>query len=436
MWNMLPLIGCWHATQTKQCTCQVCFKAFMISCRHTNKTHWNARAENRMKADTTFPRFRTHPENLLLAEGAGGGEELLVAAFAVHLALLLHEAPVCQRGVAVSTVEFLGVPGHAHGHQERAPGESEVGGGFEESELNGNNVPSRSFPLYSRKWQSVYLMTLLHLLHIGVRFPAGMCSARCTTESRSCGCGCGMGRSGPLGEGWATLPSGGAGPVLGKPKKQTKHVFVNILSPSTDPLLGRKTTGAEQMRPVHLWVVTSTNGDNLMLLHCRAWVMRQMVFTEQPHPPPARNQFVPLRGENTFPESKETPGKIIPPLCSSQQLIEDAVSLNVLTANMLSGDQMGTVIVSLSKARRVRGQWGQTEKTPVEERYEEGCCVYTEGWVGGGSRGPISVMSLLSVKRCSGCRWPLHHTLDERNIQRVNQSSSLSSKTIWWSLKK
>lgn len=61
-------------------------------------------------------------------------------------------------------------------------------------------------------------MTLLHLLHIGVRVPAGMCSARCTRELRSCGCGCGVGRSGPLGAGLATLPNEGAAPPLGTPK--------------------------------------------------------------------------------------------------------------------------------------------------------------------------------------------------------------------------
>lgn len=50
------------------------------------------------------------PQNLLVAAGAGGSEKLLVAAFAVHLVLLLHKSMVCQGGVAVSTVEFLRVP--------------------------------------------------------------------------------------------------------------------------------------------------------------------------------------------------------------------------------------------------------------------------------------------------------------------------------------
>lgn len=61
------------------------------------------------------------PQNLLLAAAAGGSEELLVATLAVHLAPLLHKPVLCQGGVAVSAVEFLGVPRHAHGHQERAP---------------------------------------------------------------------------------------------------------------------------------------------------------------------------------------------------------------------------------------------------------------------------------------------------------------------------
>lgn len=62
-------------------------------------------------------------------------------------------------------------------------------------------------------------MTLLHLLHMGVRVPAGMCSARCTRELRSCGCGCGVGRSGPLVAGLETLPNEGPTPPLGRPKK-------------------------------------------------------------------------------------------------------------------------------------------------------------------------------------------------------------------------
>lgn len=63
-----------------------------------------------------------------------------------------------------------------------------------------------------------YLMILLHLQHIGVRIPAGMCSARCTRELRSSGCGRGVGRSGPFGAGLVILPNEGSAPPLGKPK--------------------------------------------------------------------------------------------------------------------------------------------------------------------------------------------------------------------------
>lgn len=69
-----------------------------------------------------------------------------------------------------------------------------------------------------------YLITLLHLLHIGVRVPAGMCSARCTRELRSSGCGCGVGRSGPLGAGLVTLPNEGATPPFGKPAPAGKRM--------------------------------------------------------------------------------------------------------------------------------------------------------------------------------------------------------------------
>lgn len=63
----------------------------------------------------------------MVAAGAGGSEELLVATFTVHLAPLLHKSIFCQGGVAVSTVKFLGVPWHAHGHKEWAPGENKQG---------------------------------------------------------------------------------------------------------------------------------------------------------------------------------------------------------------------------------------------------------------------------------------------------------------------
>lgn len=55
-------------------------------------------------------RFTSHPHDLGVAAGAGGGEELLVAVLTVDAVLLLHEADVRQRGVAVVAVKLLGVP--------------------------------------------------------------------------------------------------------------------------------------------------------------------------------------------------------------------------------------------------------------------------------------------------------------------------------------
>lgn len=68
-----------------------------------------------------FQSIHDLPQNLLVAAATGGSKELLIAIFAVHLAPLLHKSVVCQGGVAVSTVEFLGVPRLAHGHKEWAP---------------------------------------------------------------------------------------------------------------------------------------------------------------------------------------------------------------------------------------------------------------------------------------------------------------------------
>lgn len=55
-------------------------------------------------------RFTSHPHDLGITAGTGGGKELLVAVLAVDTVLLLHEANVSQRGVAVVAVELLGVP--------------------------------------------------------------------------------------------------------------------------------------------------------------------------------------------------------------------------------------------------------------------------------------------------------------------------------------
>lgn len=64
----------------------------------------------------------SHPQNLVLAAGAGGREVLAVAVLAVEAALLLHEAAHHQRGVAVVAGELLGVPRHAHRDEEGTPG--------------------------------------------------------------------------------------------------------------------------------------------------------------------------------------------------------------------------------------------------------------------------------------------------------------------------
>lgn len=62
-----------------------------------------------------------HPQDLLLAAGAGGRKVLAVAVLAVEAALLLHEAAHHQRGAAVVAGELLGVPCHAHGDEEGTP---------------------------------------------------------------------------------------------------------------------------------------------------------------------------------------------------------------------------------------------------------------------------------------------------------------------------
>lgn len=67
------------------------------------------------------------PHNLGVAAGTGRSEELLVTVLAVDVVLLLHEAGVSQRHVAVVTVKLLGVPGPAEGHQEGAPDDAVTG---------------------------------------------------------------------------------------------------------------------------------------------------------------------------------------------------------------------------------------------------------------------------------------------------------------------
>lgn len=55
-------------------------------------------------------KYVTHPQDLLLAAGAGRGEELLIAVSTVHCSPLLHKARLHQRHVAVGTVKLLRVP--------------------------------------------------------------------------------------------------------------------------------------------------------------------------------------------------------------------------------------------------------------------------------------------------------------------------------------
>lgn len=64
----------------------------------------------------------TYPHDFGVALGTDRGEELLITPFTVHVVLLLHEAHICQGGLAVGTVELLWVPGATHGHQKGAPG--------------------------------------------------------------------------------------------------------------------------------------------------------------------------------------------------------------------------------------------------------------------------------------------------------------------------
>lgn len=79
-------------------------------------------------------RMHHFPHDLGVAAGTGGGEVLAVAVLAVHVVLLLHEADVSQRGVAVVAVELLRVPGAAQGHQERSSEEDREAWGQEQTD--------------------------------------------------------------------------------------------------------------------------------------------------------------------------------------------------------------------------------------------------------------------------------------------------------------
>lgn len=59
------------------------------------------------------------------------------------------------------------------------------------------------------------------------------------------------------------------------------------------------------------------NGNDLLISNLHAWSIRQLGWTEPTRPSPDKRSIFPTEGNNTFPESEETPGKIIP-LLSSQ----------------------------------------------------------------------------------------------------------------------
>lgn len=67
-----------------------------------------------------------YPHDFGVAAGTSWCEELLVAVLTVDVVLLLHEAHVCQRHVAIVAVKLLGVPGPAEGHKEGAPVEKRI----------------------------------------------------------------------------------------------------------------------------------------------------------------------------------------------------------------------------------------------------------------------------------------------------------------------
>ena len=61
----------------------------------------------------------------------------------------------------------------------------------------------------------------------------------------------------------------------------------------------------------------TVNGNDLLISNLHAWSIRQLGWTEPTRPSPDKGSIFPTEGNNTFPESEETPGKIIP-LLSSQ----------------------------------------------------------------------------------------------------------------------
>lgn len=111
--------------------CDVIFLAVWLSIFHVEEAVSKGFAAGRTHEAGGVPRLpqgmHHFPHDLGVAAGAGGSEELLVAVLTVDVVLLLHEAHVSQRHVAVVTVKLLRVPGPAKGHQERAPDDAVAG---------------------------------------------------------------------------------------------------------------------------------------------------------------------------------------------------------------------------------------------------------------------------------------------------------------------
>ena len=121
MWKRLFPKALPQAAHTKQVVCHVCRRACITSC---NTSHGTTCQTVHLCTGVHVHRGASHPHDLGVAAGAGGGEELLVAVLTVDVVLLLHKADVSQRHVAVVTVKLLGVPGPTQSHQERAPADN------------------------------------------------------------------------------------------------------------------------------------------------------------------------------------------------------------------------------------------------------------------------------------------------------------------------
>lgn len=70
----------------------------------------------------SWERGSSHPCNLLLALGAGGGVAVIMALCTEDGAPLLEEAPLLQDRLALRAGELFWVPGASQSHQVAAPG--------------------------------------------------------------------------------------------------------------------------------------------------------------------------------------------------------------------------------------------------------------------------------------------------------------------------